>query len=205
MLADMNVKEFLAQTAANTPVPGGGSIAALSAGASAALMEMVANLTIGKKGYEEATEKMQEIAKEASELREGFIADIDRDSDAFNEVMAAFKLSKTTEEEIAKRKQAIQDATKGAAIVPLEVARKAFNMMEIIAVVVEKGNKNAVTDGAVAAMLARTAVLSALYNVKINLGSIKDTDFVEKVSKEVTTLETKVAEVEKNILSKVIL
>lgn len=205
MLADMNVKEFLAQTASNSPVPGGGSIAALSAGAAAALTEMVANLTIGKKGYEDVTAEMEEVAKVASKLRESFIEDIDRDSDAFNKVMDAFKLPKNTDEEKAARSAAIQENTKEAALVPLNVAKEAFNMMENIEKVVEKGNKNAVTDGAVAAMMARTAVLSALYNVKINLGSIKDADFVEKVSKEVNELETKVDEVEKSILAKVVL
>ncbi|EYE89519.1 methenyltetrahydrofolate cyclohydrolase [Fervidicella metallireducens AeB] len=205
MLADMNVKEFLAQTASNSPVPGGGSIAALSAGAAAALTEMVANLTIGKKGYEDVTAEMEEVAKAAFRLRESFIEDIDRDSDAFNKVMDAFKLPKNTDEEKAARSAAIQENTKEAALVPLKVAKEAFSMMEHIEKVVEKGNKNAVTDGAVAAMMARTAVLSALYNVKINLGSIKDVEFVEKVSKEVNELETKVVEVEKNILAKVVL
>ena len=181
MLADMNVKEFLEKTASNSPVPGGGSVAALSAGLAAALTEMVANLTIGKKGYEEAEEDMKEVAKKGASLRLQFVKDIDKDSDAFNEVMAAFKLPKETDEEKEARKSAIQEGSKSATLVPLQVAEDAFSMMEIIEKVVEKGNKNAVTDGAVAAMMARTAVLSALYNVKINLGSIKDTTFVEDV------------------------
>ncbi len=205
MLADMNVKEFLEKTASNSPVPGGGSVAALSAGLAAALTEMVANLTIGKKGYEAAEEDMKEVAKKGTSLRLQFIKDIDKDSDAFNEVMAAFKLPKETDEEKEARKSAIQEGSKSATLVPLQVAKDAFSMMEIIEKVVEKGNKNAVTDGAVAAMMARTAVLSALYNVKINLGSIKDTAFVEDVTKQVNELESKINEVEKKILSKVAL
>jgi len=205
MLADMNVKEFLEKTASNSPVPGGGSVAALSAGLAAALTEMVANLTIGKKGYEEAEEDMKEVAKKGMSLRLQFVKDIDKDSDAFNEVMAAFKLSKETDEEKEARKNAIQEGSKSATLVPLQVAEDAFSMMEIIEKVVEKGNKNAVTDGAVAAMMARTAVLSALYNVKINLGSIKDTTFVEDVSKKVNELESQINEIEKKILSKVVL
>ncbi|AOT69965.1 cyclodeaminase/cyclohydrolase family protein [Geosporobacter ferrireducens] len=205
MLVDLNIKAFLEETASNAPVPGGGSIAALSGAVSAALTEMVANLTIGKKGYEGLEEEMQQIAKDAAKLREKLAADIDRDSDAFNQVMAAFKLPKGTEEEMNARKAAIQEATKNAALVPLDVATDAFNMMTMVAAVVEKGNKNAVTDGAVAAMMARTAVLSALYNVKINLGSIKDEAFVKEVSGKVQKIETEVTAAEKEILSKVVL
>ncbi|WIF94886.1 cyclodeaminase/cyclohydrolase family protein [Caminicella sporogenes] len=203
MLGEKSIKEFLEETASSSPVPGGGSIAALSAATALALVEMVANLTIGKKGYEEVQEEMKKIASRAEEGRKEFINDIDRDADAFDKVMAAFKLPKNTDEEKSSRKQAIQESFKNAALVPLEVAKKALNSMEMISTIVEKGNQNAVTDGAVAAMMARTAVLSALYNVKINLGSIKDEEFVNKLSKEVDEIESKVKELEKSILSKV--
>lgn len=203
MLGNKTLKAFLDETASKAPVPGGGSIAAMSAATAAALTEMVANLTIGKKGYEDVQSEMAELASTLPDVRNGFIADIDRDADAFNKVMDAFKMPKETDEEKAERRQAIQDGMKNAANVPLEVARNAFRIMDFAAKVVEKGNKNAVTDGAVAAMMARTAVLSALFNVKINLGSIKDEGFVKTVSEEVTQLEIKVQEVEKEILSKV--
>ncbi|WP_432665459.1 cyclodeaminase/cyclohydrolase family protein [Wukongibacter baidiensis] len=203
MLADKTLKGFLDETASKAPVPGGGSIAAMSAATAAALTEMVANLTIGKKGYDEVQDEMAELASTLPNVRNEFIADIDRDAEAFNKVMDAFKMPKETDEEKAERRQAIQDGMKNAASVPLEVARNAFKIMDFAATVVEKGNKNAVTDGAVAAMMARTAVLSALFNVKINLSSIKDEEFVKTVSEEVTQLETKVQEVEKEILSKV--
>ncbi|HHY78576.1 MAG TPA: cyclodeaminase/cyclohydrolase family protein [Clostridiales bacterium] len=205
MLADKNLKEFLKETASNSPVPGGGSVAALSAGLAAALTAMVANLTIGKKGYEELEEEMTVIAKEAEKYKDLFIEYIDKDSDAFNQVMDAFKLPKETEEEKEIRKNKIQEALKNAALVPLEVARTALKIMDIIEKVVVKGNKNAVTDGAVAAMMARTATLSALYNVKINLGSIKDAEFVEKTQKEVRQIEEDVVRLEKEILGKVVL
>jgi len=205
MLADKNLKEFLKETASNSPVPGGGSVAALSAGLAAALAAMVANLTIDKKGYEELEEEMTVIAKEAEKYKDLFIEYIDKDSDAFNQVMDAFKLPKETEEEKEIRKNKIQEALKNAALVPLEVARTALKIMDIIEKVVVKGNKNAVTDGAVAAMMARTATLSALYNVKINLGSIKDADFVEKTQKEVRQIEEDVVKLEKEILGKVVL
>ncbi len=205
MLADMNIKTFLQGTASNAPVPGGGSVAALSGGLAAALTAMVANLTIGKKNYESMEEEMKAIAESMTAKLNKLVADIDRDCDAFNEVMAAFKLPKATEEEVESRKAAIQLATKKAALVPLEVARDAFDLMDSIEAVVERGNKNAVTDGAVAAMMARTAVLSALYNVKINLGSIKDQSFVDEVGKEVAALEANAVSREKEILAKVVL
>lgn len=203
MLADKTLKKFLEETASNSPVPGGGSVAALSAGLAAALTEMVANLTIGKKGYEGLEKEMESIVKEVSGYRQRFIEDIDRDSDSFNEVMEAFKLPKGTEEEKEIRKNSIETAMKNAALVPLEVAKRALNIMSFAEKVIEKGNKNAVTDGAVAAMMARTAVLSALYNVKINLGSIKDAEFVERVGKEVERIEEKAWKVEKDLLEKV--
>ena len=117
--------------------------------------------------------------------------------------MASFKLPKGTEQEIEVRKSTIQTAMKNAALVPLEVAKSASDMMDLVGKVIEKGNKNAVTDGAVAAMMARTAILSALYNVKINLDSVKDVEFVERVGKEVVQIEEKAYNIEKALLRKV--
>ena len=200
-LADLSIKEFLAKTASGSPVPGGGSIAALSAAIAAGLSEMVANLTIGKKGYEAAEEQMKGIAKDAAEYRNKLIKDIDRDSDAYNDVLAAFRLSKATEHEQNIRKQAIQDAFKNASLVPLNVAKNAFKIIDLAEAVVKHGNKNAVTDGIVAVMMARTAVLSSLYNVKINLASIKDMDFVKRIRKDVIGLEIEIENKERKILS----
>ena len=200
-LADLSIKEFLAKTASGSPVPGGGSVAALSAAIAAGLSEMVANLTIGKKGYEATEEQMKGIAKDAAEYRNKLIKDIDRDSDAYNDVLAAFRLPKGSEQEENIRKQAIQDTFKNASLVPLDVAKNAFKIIELADGVVKHGNKNAVTDGAVAVMMARTAVLSALYNVKINLSSIKDVRFVKRIRKDVTSLESEVENKEREILS----
>jgi len=199
-LEDLSIKKFLAKTASGSPVPGGGSIAALSAAIAAGLSEMVANLTIGKKGFETTEEQMKDIAKDAKDYRKKLIKDIDRDSDAYNDVLAAFRLSKATEQEENIRKQAIQEAFKNASLVPLDVAKNAFKIIELADGVVKHGNKNAVTDGAVAVMMARTAALSALYNVKINLASIKDKDFVERIRKDVTGLESEIENKEREIL-----
>ncbi|MEW9095041.1 MAG: cyclodeaminase/cyclohydrolase family protein [Clostridiaceae bacterium] len=203
MLKELTVKDFIYETASDSPAPGGGSIAALSAASAAALIEMVANLTIGKKGYEDVQGEMEEVKKVTASYKEKFINYIDEDSESFNKIMAAFKMPKDTDEQKAERTKVVQSAFKGAATVPLNVAKDAFDLLPWAEKVVLKGNQNAVTDGAVAAMSARTAVLSALYNVKINLGSIKDETFVKDVTKEVEELESKVNDIEKNILSKV--
>jgi formiminotetrahydrofolate cyclodeaminase len=202
-LADLSIKEFLAKTASNSPVPGGGSIAALSAAIAASLSEMVAHLTIGKKGYEALEEEMQDIAKDAFQYRERLIRTIDKDSNAYNDVMAAIKLPKGTEQERNNRERAIQEALINATLVPLDVARDAFKIIELAGKAVKQGNKNAVSDAAVAVMMARTAVLSALYNVKINLASIKDTTFVEEIREEIKHMESEIVNREREILSDV--
>lgn len=201
MLSNLRIMQFLERTASGAPVPGGGSIAALCAAVSASLSEMVANLTIGRKGFEAIEYEMKEIAKDAFNYRGKLVYDIDRDSDAFNDVVSAYKLPKSTEENRSNRNRAIQQGLKNAVIVPLSVAKDALRLMELAARVVENGNKNAVTDGAVAAMMARTSVLSALYNVKINLLSITDKAFVKDVAKQIKHMEKHTQEREKEILS----
>jgi formiminotetrahydrofolate cyclodeaminase len=203
MLVDRSVRDFLGQLASRAPVPGGGSVAALSAGLASALTEMVANLTVGRKGFEEVEEEMKQITQKASEYREKFLKDIDKDAEAFNKVMDAFKLPKNTPEEIDKRRQVIQEEFKNAALVPLEIAKDVLKLMEFISKIVEKGNKNAISDGAVAAMMARSAILGALYNVKINLQSIKNENFVREIFQQVKEIESNTIEYEKKILSKV--
>ena len=200
LLKDLTVAEFLEKTASGTPVPGGGSVAALGAALAASLTEMVANLTINKKGYEASETEMERLAEEARHCRDRLVKDIDRDSDAYNEVMAAFKLPKNTDDEKKKRQEAIQNALKTAASVPLRVAGNAFRILKRAGKAVEGGNRNAVTDALVGAMMAKTAALSALYNVKINLTSIEDKDFVHKLSKEVKDLEIETIRIEKEIL-----
>jgi formiminotetrahydrofolate cyclodeaminase len=203
MLVDDKITEYLEKAAAGTAVPGGGSVAALNACLAASLTEMVANLTVAKKGYEAVEEEMKALSGEASQLRKKLTAAIDQDADAYTEVMAAYRLPKTTDEELALRKQKIQDAIKHAARVPLEVARNALAVIDLAGIAIQKGNKNAVSDGAVAAMNARTAALAAIYNVKINLNSIKDNGFVEKLAQEAEELQQKVVAKENEALSHV--
>lgn len=200
MLADHKITEYLEKAAAGNAVPGGGSVAALNAALAASLTEMVANLTVGKKGYEEVETEMKALAGRAAQLRNKLTAAIDRDADAYTEVMAAYRLPKATDEEKTIRRQKIQDAIKQAALIPLEVARKAVAVLDLAGRAIRKGNKNAVSDGAVAVMNARTAALAALYNVRINLGSIEDRRFVEKLAREGKDLQNQIAEKEKEAL-----
>ena len=203
MLTDLTVKDFLNKVAGSDPVPGGGSIAALNGALASALAAMVANLTIGKKKYAEVQEDMQAIAQEAERLMGDFTADIDRDSDAYDRVFACFKMPKETDEEKAARSAAIQEATKYAAQVPLEVARRACALMPLIAEVALKGNQNAVTDACVAMMSARNAVLAAVLNVRINLSSLKDTELVARLQAEADGLEQQACQQEQALLNKV--
>ena len=204
MLSELNFKEFLQKTASNDPVPGGGSVSAMAGAIAASLSEMVANLTIGRKGFESFDIEMKEIANDSKELQILLTEDIDRDSNAYDDVIKSFRLPKGTDDEKSKRSNAIQEATKNAAMVPLGVAQRAVKIMDLSEKVVKNGNPNAVTDGAVACMMARTAVLGALYNVKINLSSIKDKDFVKDLTEKVKTLENIAIEKEKSILANVI-
>jgi methenyltetrahydrofolate cyclohydrolase len=200
MFGEMAVSEFIDRIASNEPVPGGGSVAALGAAVAAGLVEMVANLTIGKKGYETAESEMKGLIEKIRPLRRKLTEDIDNDSNAYDRVFSAFKLPKTTEEEKQKRQEAIQAGLKHAASVPMGVAEDALKLLELARTAVETGNRNAVSDAAVGVMLARTAVLSALYNVKINLDAIHDGAFVKAMEKKVRRLEADAVKLETKLL-----
>jgi len=201
MLTELTVKGFLAETAGEAPVPGGGSISALNGAIAASLCQMVANLTIGKKKYADCEAEMKEIAAKAASIAQELVLDVDRDSDAYDKVFAAFKLPKETDEEKAARSQAIQESTKYAAEVPMEVARRVYSLLDMIDAVVARGNQNAVTDGCVAMMCARCAIVGALFNVRINLTSLKDRDFAAKLSQEADKMEEEVNRREKNVIA----
>lgn len=200
-MKNMTVEQFAMQTASNEPVPGGGSISALAGALAAALTEMVAGLTIGKKKYAEAEEEMKAAVEPMHNICQQLLVDIERDSQSFDLYMQALGLPKETEEEKAARTEAMQNGLKAAVAVPLSVAKASYEVLPYAELMVAKGNKTAVTDALVATMMARTAVLGALFNVKINLLSIKDQEFVQATSKEVEALEKKAIEHEQKILA----
>jgi formiminotetrahydrofolate cyclodeaminase len=203
LLKDLTITDFLHQTASSEPLPGGGCTAALNAALAASLTEMVANLTIGRKKFQAVEDEMIKIAKTAADLRNKLQNEIDNDAQAYHEVLAAFKLPKDTDGEKKQRSNAIQQAFKTAATVPLGVARDALKIMDLASRAIAQGNQNAVSDGAVGVLASRTATLAALYNVKINLSAVKDPNFVEELTHEGENLEKQVIKKEKEILASI--
>ena len=188
-LAQLSIQGFLSETASSSPAPGGGSVAALAGALGTALSSMVCNLTIGKEKYKEFEPEIKEILMASEKLRKELTVLIDEDTTAFNDVMTAFKMPKETEEQKNKRSHAIQQGYKSAAQVPLKTAHTCTKILDIAAVLAQKGNENSITDAAVSALMAKAGVESAILNVKINLGSIKDQAFVQKISNDLSKLE----------------
>lgn len=188
-LVEQRVIDFVAATASKEPTPGGGAIAALTAATGAALAEMVANLTFGKKGYEEVQTEMEELQVKAEEIRERMLELSQADADVFNIFMNALGLSKNTDEEKAIRTAAIQQAYKDAAMVPFEIGELAYQIFDLAELASQKGNQNLITDGIIAAINARAAVKAAFLNVRINLSGIKDENFVSDVSAKMQAIE----------------
>jgi formiminotetrahydrofolate cyclodeaminase len=205
MFKDKTLQAFVDQTASNEPTPGGGSIAATNGAIAYSLTQMVANLSIGKEKYVAVEDQMKQLVEKTEHLRQELLVDIDRDASSFDEVMKAFKLPKSTDEEKKARSKKIQEGYKYAASIPLGVAKKIVESMDLIEFVVEHGNKNAVTDGLVAMMNARTGCLAALLNVKINLGSIKDQEFVSDYKTQIDSLENEAISRETALLNSITL
>ena len=187
-IAEQVVETYLEHLASDAPTPGGGAVAALSGAAGAALISMVCNLTIGKKGYEEVGERMRGMLAEAEAARRALLDLADRDATAFDGVMAAFKMPKETDAEKAVRSQAIQEGYLAAAEVPLDIARSAAELMELARETTEIGNAAAASDGACAAQSLSSAVWSATYNVEINAAALKDPAKAQALQDEVSSL-----------------
>jgi formiminotetrahydrofolate cyclodeaminase len=166
--AGARVAVFLEELASDAPTPGGGAWAAVSAAAGAALIAMVARLTVKKKGYEEVADRMRQIADECDDERYALLALADRDAEAYRDVMAAYRLPKTTPEEQHTWSVTLQKGLERAADVPLEVARRAVYLMALAEETLTSGNPNAASDALSAATSLHAAALSALANVDIN-------------------------------------
>lgn len=199
-MRNMTINEFAQVVASDSPVPGGGSIAALSGSLAAALAEMVANLTVCKKKYADSKEEMTDIINKGSLLRDKLLDYIEEDSLAYNKVMEAYKLAKEREDERVLRQVKIEEGLKIAASVPLKVAETSFEILPLVEALILRGSTNSVTDALVGAMMARTAVLSAILNIRINLDSIKDEEFINSMKEKADLLERQTIEYEKKIL-----
>jgi methenyltetrahydrofolate cyclohydrolase len=192
MLQNLTVKAFADELASNSPAPGGGSAAALAASLGSALGSMVFNLTIGKKAYNEYEQETKgsilKSLKETNINKAEFLNLMEKDAEEFLELMEAFKLPKSTEEEKSIRNEKIEEGYIRALQVPLSVAEKAYALYEHIELSANYGNKNAISDAGVAALLLQTAIESAVLNVKINLSGINDDIYKEQVQQKCNEL-----------------
>jgi glutamate formiminotransferase / formiminotetrahydrofolate cyclodeaminase len=187
-LAKMNLREFCNETLSDSPAPGGGSVAALMGGLGASLGGMVANLSAGKRGWDDKLEYFSGWAVKAQQLKDELLSLVDEDTAAFNKVMDAFALSKESAEEKASRSAAIEQATKYAAEVPLKVMETASKSYELLAEMAEKGNPASVSDVGVGALATRACIEGAALNVRINLTQLKDEKFKGALSQRMQNI-----------------
>ncbi|MCI0466418.1 MAG: cyclodeaminase/cyclohydrolase family protein [Beijerinckiaceae bacterium] len=203
MTKNSSIAAFLDDLASERPTPGGGGAAAVCGAIGAALVSMVANLTIGKKNYEAAWDELRAVNEKAEALRAGLTAAIEEDVAAFGSVMGAYGLPRATDEEKAKRTEAIQAALKDATLTPLRAVKACHEVILLSAAAAEKGNLNVISDAGVAVLAANAGLRSAALNVFINAKAIKDRDFAEKQIAEVNALLAHAAEMTESVYQKV--
>lgn len=202
-LASMTLTEFAEETASESPAPGGGSISAYVGALGVSLGTMVANLSAHKRGWDDRWEAFSEVAERGMALQVRLLQLVDEDTAAFDAIMAAFGLPKGNEAQKAERSAAIQAATLGAMETPMEVAELALASMEVMADMAERGNPNSVTDAGVGALCARTAVLGAVMNVRVNAADLKDRVKAEEMLARCTELELGAEEKEAAVRARV--
>jgi glutamate formiminotransferase/formiminotetrahydrofolate cyclodeaminase len=187
-LVKLGVRDFCNETLSDSPAPGGGSVAALMGALGASLGGMVANLSAGKRGWDDKLEYFSNWAVKAQKLKDELLFLVDEDTNAFNKVMDAFGLSKGSDEEKKTRTAAIQDATKHAAQVPLKVMETAAKSYELLSEMANNGNPASVSDVGVGALATRACIRGAAMNVRINLSQLKDKKFTSRLQKRVQKL-----------------
>lgn len=200
-LVDLTCTGFCEETASESPAPGGGSVSAYMGALAASLGTMVANLTGGKAAYDDEWEKFSDVAVHGQQLKNDLLHLVDEDTNAFNKIMNAFGLPKKTDDEKAARSAAIQEATRFATEVPFQTMQKAFETFEVCRAMVEWGNPASVTDGGVGALAARSAVMGAHLNVKINASSLKDEAFKNDILSRAAAIEAAAIKEEAEILA----
>jgi glutamate formiminotransferase/formiminotetrahydrofolate cyclodeaminase len=199
-LVDQTLTQFKDETASESPAPGGGSISAYVGSMGAALGTMVANLSAHKRGWDDRWEEFSDWAEKGKHYHSALLQCVDEDTDAFNQIMVAFALPKSSEQEKMERKNAIQAATKNAIEVPLKVMQLAHDSLEVMQAMAEVGNPNSVSDAGVGALCARTAVEGAYLNVKINAAGFDEIDYLETVLNKAVKLLVSAKEKEVAIL-----
>jgi len=201
LLVDLSVKQFCDETSSESPAPGGGSISAAVGSMGVALATMVANLSSHKRGWDARWQEFSDWGEKGQALQKELLFLVDEDTNSFNAIMAAFALPKKSDAEKKIRIAAIQDATKYAIQVPFKVMKAAYKSLEIIKAMAEIGNSNSVTDAGVGALCARTAVMGAFLNVKINVAGLHDKQFAEKIVTEGKEIEINTQKMEQEILN----
>lgn len=201
-LLDTTCEKFLEELASKQPTPGGGAASALCGATAAALTAMLGNLTAGKAGSEANDKMALEIIITADKLRLELAQLADDDAAVFSKFMEAYKMPKATDTEKAMRTAAIGQAAIAAAEVPMQIADKSLEVLKLARKLIVFGNPNAISDGTVSALMARAALRSALYNVKINLGLIKDDEYVAAARAKMQQLEAKAMEIEAFVLAR---
>jgi glutamate formiminotransferase/formiminotetrahydrofolate cyclodeaminase len=199
-LVEKNLIAFANETASESPAPGGGSISAYAGALGISLATMVANLSSHKRAWDERWEEFSVWAEKGQKLKDELLFLVDEDTNAFNKIMDAFTLPKGSDAEKFARKQAIEDASKYAIEIPFKVMKKSFASMEVIKAMAEIGNPNSVSDAGVGALCARTAVMGAFLNVKINASGIDDKAFADEKVKQGAEIEKQVIALETEIL-----
>ncbi|MHB9151110.1 MAG: glutamate formimidoyltransferase [Spirochaetales bacterium] len=188
-LTSLSVRDFADEVSGDSPAPGGGSVAALAGSMGASLAAMVGNLTAGKKGYEESRATLVAMAIAAQATKSQLLKLVDRDTRAYESVIEALRLPKATEAQKELRRKLLDEANRGATLVPLDTARSCLEAMRHCLLAVDRGNRNSVTDGAVGALVARAGLEGALLNVRINLRGIEDEEFRASLEKEAGILK----------------
>jgi len=200
---DVSLSQFLDAVAGGTATPGGGSVSALVGTLAAALVEMVVNLTVGKKGFEPQEAEMKKMGEEAHSYREALAATIARDINAYQGVMKAYLLPKATDEDKKNRKEEIQKALKRAADPPLFTAATSLKVLKLAQKAAEKGNPNTVTDAAVGALLAEAALQGGVFNVLVNLSALEEEATVKKMKQELKRLQAEGIKTRERVLAHV--
>lgn len=199
-LVSMDLVAFANETASESPAPGGGSISAYVGALGISLATMVANLSSHKRGWDERWEEFSEWAEKGQKIKDELLRLVDEDTNAFNKIMDAFGLAKGNDTEKAIRHQTIQEASKCAIEIPFKVMQKCLNSMEVIKAMAEIGNPNSVSDAGVGALCARTAIMGAFLNVKINAADVEDKSFVNDKLKKGAEIENNAIALEAEIL-----
>lgn len=202
-LVDLSLASFVWETSADSPAPGGGSVAAAMGAMGAALGSMVANLSGHKRGWDDRWEEFAAWAERGAEMQKRLLELVDEDTEAYNGILKAFEMPKKSEEEKAARAAAVEAATLHASLVPLTVMKEAFKVFELLQEMTEKGNPNSVTDGAVGVLATRACIRGAFLNVKINVKGLKDRLKAEELIASAEEIDDAAARLEEEIIDRV--